>query len=56
MIVYVLIALITDYGFSRSNSGVIQLEFNSEAKCLEAREIIKNKYDAITLQCVEIKK
>lgn len=56
MTVYILIALLTHDGFSRSYSGTLNIEFDSLKKCEDAKLVVENRFNTRILECVEIKK
>ena len=57
MTVFVLIALIHDWGFSRSTTGLFQMEFTSKEACQAAKIVIEHEYSEIkSIKCVEFKK
>lgn len=57
MTVWVLIALIHDFGFSRSTTGVFQMEFKDRITCEKAIHVIITGHpDVRSTRCVEFKK
>lgn len=57
MIVYMLVALIYIRPFfEKPDSGVIQIEFNTIAKCESAKKVIDDKFNVSKIECLEIKK